>query len=207
MQKNRKKIAIIAVAAVFGLLAVLAFLFGTVTEDLTENVNYRQNNNGGKITNDTAITQTFLCRQDHVKGLMLRVSTFGQTFQEGNAVFTLLDEKGTQLAREAIALSTLKDKGAVSFYFDTLSGVKGKVLTLKAEGENLPDEMAYSLMIGQGSVGGMLTTADGKTTENNSLFMTMTYEETYYAVNAIVVFAAIMVICLSLLPMCKKEEL
>lgn len=206
MMKEKRRLAMIAVSAVFFLLALFAGFFGSVTEDLTDNINYRQNNNGGKITNDTAIIQSFLCNQDRIKALTLRTSTFGNTFSKGSAVFTLSDEKGQELAREEIPLNQLKDKGAATFSFETLSGVKGQVLTFKASASGMEEGQAYSLMIGQGSVGGSLSTADGKTSEKNSLFMTMTYEHTVYAVTTVVVLLAFMVICLSLLPMCQKEE-
>lgn len=174
--KNRSLWTLVLLGALCLCLAAGVYFFGGVTEDLTDAISYRQTGNAGKITNDNFVSQSFLCAHDHVKGLLLRVSTLGNTYENAQAVLTLKDDQGAVLVTQKIPLKGVKDKSAFQLDFDRLSGTKNKVLTLVAEAEGLEGEQVYSLMMGQGSVGGLLTTADGKTSENNSLFMTLNFE-------------------------------
>ena len=73
--KNRSFWVLLGAGILCLLCAVLVYCFGGVLEELTDALSYRQTGNGGKITNDTFISQSFKCNHDNVKGLTFRVST------------------------------------------------------------------------------------------------------------------------------------
>lgn len=203
--KNKSFWILLAAGILCILLAGAVYFFGGMTEELTDAISYRQNNNGGKITNETQISQSFFCKYIDITHLMMRTSTFGNTFASGAAVFSLADEKGNEIARQEIPLTEIKDKSAVTFTFDPIKGTGGKVLTLTASAQEMEEDKAYSLMIGQGSVGGVLTTAEGKTTENNSLFMTISYLNPVKAEKFTYFLMVIGVMLLSLMPMTGRK--
>jgi len=200
-KKNRSFWVLFGAGILCLLCAVLVYCFGGVMEELTDALSYRQTGSGGKITNDTFISQSFKCNHDNVKGLTFRVSTLGSAYDKAEAVFTLSDEKEQVLASMNLPLQGVKDKSAVTFAFEPLTGVGGKTLILKAQGKGLEEEQCYSLMVGQGNVGGMLTTADGKTSENSSLFLTVNYLNTVRAEKFSYFMMVMGVMLLSFLPM------
>jgi len=200
-KKNRSFWVLLGAGILCLLCAVLVYCFGGVLEELTDALSYRQTGSGGKITNDTFISQSFKCNHDNVKGLTFRVSTLGSAYDKAEAVFTLSDEKEQVLASMNLPLQGVKDKSAVTFAFEPLTGVGGKTLILKAQGKGLEEEQCYSLMVGQGNVGGMLTTADGKTSENNSLFLTVNYNNLIRPMDAVYLLLIAAVVIFSLIPM------
>lgn len=187
-------------------LSACVYFLGGMTEELTDALSYRQTGNGGNITNETFISQSFVCPYDQVKAITLRVSTLQNPFEQGKAVLTLADESGRELARQETVLSELKDKGPLTFSFELLENSKGKTYTLTASGMEIPEGHAYSLMIGQGSVGGTLTTAEEKTSDQNSLFMTVTYEHSIKAQDMTFFFIIAGVVLLSLVPMAAGKK-
>ena len=199
--------ALILGALLCFILSACIYFFGGVTEELTDALSYRQTGNGGKITNETSISQGFVCPYDQVTAVTLRVSTFQNPFDQGQAVLTLADESGREIARQETPLSELKDKGPLTFHFELLENAMGKAYTLTAAGKELPQGQAYSLMIGPGSIGGSLTTAEGKASDQNSLFMTVTYQHPIKALSLTFFFIIAGVVLLSLSPMAagKKE--
>ncbi|MBQ8536378.1 MAG: hypothetical protein IJ461_03120, partial [Clostridia bacterium] len=140
--KNKSFWTLLIIGVVCLVLSAAVYLFGGVTEELTDAISYRQNNNGGKITNDTQISQSFFCKYNDIKALMLRTSTFGNTYSSGYAVFTLADEKGNEIARQEIPLTEITDKGAVTFAFDPLEGTGGQILTLTASAKDMEADKA-----------------------------------------------------------------
>jgi len=205
--KNKSFWILLTAGVLCFLLAGAVYLFGGISEELTDTINYRQTGNGGKITNETSITQSFFCKYNDITSLLMRTSTLGNTYEAGHALFTLYNEKGDEIARQEIPLSEIKDKGAVTFSFgEKIEKTGGQVLTFKAEAREMENDKCYSLMIGQGNVGGMLTTADGKTSENNSLFMTMNYLNPVKPISATFLFLIAGMVFLSLLPLMGSKK-
>jgi len=199
--KNRS-FWVLTVCGLVCLALSLAVYFGcSVTESLTDIINYRQTGNAGKITNENSLTQSFQCKYDHVTGLSVRISTLGNTFEKGEALLTLADEAGKTLATQQVALAGIKDKSMIDFTFDKMDGIKNTRLTLTVAAQGLEKEQAYSLMIGQGDVGGKLTTPDGKESEKNSLFLTVNYNNLIRPMDAVYLLLIAAVVIFSLIPM------
>lgn len=204
--KNKSFWVLLVAGVLFLGLAAAVYICGGITEEMTDSISYRQTGNGGKIVNDTSISQSFFCKYNRITSLIMRISTLGNTYTDAEAVFTLENEKGEEIARQVVPLQGVKDKSAITFSFPELQGTGGQVLTFKAQAQNLEEEECYSLMIGQGSVGGELITADGKTSENSSLFMNISYKNIIRAEHFTYFLMIIGVILLSLVPMCSGRK-
>lgn len=204
--KKHSFLVLLICSALCVALAIVTYIAGGITEDLTDIISYRQSGNAGKITNDNKITQSFLCTHNHVKGLIFRISTLGNTYDKAEAVLSLKDEKGIELVSQTIPLAGKKDKSSFAFEFEPLTGVQGQVLTLEASAKGLEGEQVYSLMMGQGSVGGTLTTADGKSSDKNSLYMTVNYENEVKAMAVVYIFLIGAAVCVSLAPMAAGKK-